>query len=415
MGYGRRGGRLQAGEAASASPTPSGVEAWPRLRQSVPMRELVDGSTAIVRGALAEGCSFFAGYPITPASPILMAMLRELPRVGGVAIQGEDEIASIGMCIGAALTGARAMTATSGPGVSLYSENVGLAVMGEVPLVIVDVQRLGPATGGATTVAQGDVQFVRWGTSGGFPLIVLAPSSVAECYQLTREAFRFAQRFRCPVFLLADKELALTLATVEAGEAGGDWGAAAPPASGEGEPEPADAARVYRYDPPEGVPPLRSYGGPATVRFTGSTHDERAIITKDPATVAALNRHLIAKIEEHRGEIERVTLDLQPGARTLWLSYGVTAGAVREAAAEARSRGAKVSTAVVQTLWPVPETILGHALNGVDRVVVAELNPGLYRREVERLAYRRGLRDVRGLHRLDGELVTPSQLLETLP
>lgn len=378
------------------------------------MRELVDGATSIVRGALAEGCSFFAGYPITPASPILMGMLRELPRHGGVALQAEDEIASIGMCIGAALTGARAMTATSGPGVSLYSENVGLAVMGEVPLVVVDVQRLGPATGGATTVAQGDVQFVRWGTSGGFPLIVLAPSSVPECYQLTREAFRFARRFRCPVFLLADKELALTLATVEAGEAGGDWGEA-PAATGGGGASAAGDGPVYRYHPPDGVPPLRPYGRGETVRFTGSTHDEHAIITKDPATVAALNRHLVAKIEDHRGEIERVALDLQAGARTLWLSYGVTAGAVREAAAEARRRGERVSTAVVQSLWPFPEATLGRALAGIDRVVVAELNHGLYRREVERLAWRAGVGEVEGVHRLDGGLITPEQLLETLP
>ncbi|NJL29098.1 MAG: pyruvate flavodoxin/ferredoxin oxidoreductase, partial [Thermoanaerobaculia bacterium] len=180
------------------------------------MRELLDGATALARGALEGGCNFFAGYPITPASPILMAMMRELPKVGGVAIQGEDEIASIGFCIGAAMAGARAMTATSGPGISLYSENVGLALMGEVPLVIVDVQRLGPATGGATTVAQGDVQFVRWGTSGGYPLIVLAPSTIAEHYHLVREAFALAERFRCPVFVLTDKELALTQGTIDA-------------------------------------------------------------------------------------------------------------------------------------------------------------------------------------------------------
>ena len=115
------------------------------------MREFMDGAEAITRGALAAGCNFFAGYPITPATPILLRMLRELPKVGGVGIQGEDEIASLGMCIGAAMTGAKAMTATSGPGLSLYSENIGLAIMGEVPLVIVDVMRLGPATGGATT------------------------------------------------------------------------------------------------------------------------------------------------------------------------------------------------------------------------------------------------------------------------
>ncbi len=377
------------------------------------MRELVDGCTAIVRGALAAGCDFFAGYPITPASPILMAMMQEVPRRGGVAVQGEDEIASIGMCIGATLAGSRAMTATSGPGISLYSEQIGLAIMGEVPLVIVDVQRLGPSTGGATTVGQGDVQLVRWGTSGGYPVIALAPSSIPECYRLTARAFELAERFRCPVFLLADKELGLTLGTVDQA----DWGEVAPPsprlaASFAGE----SADPPYCYDPPDGVPPLRPYGGDGTVRFTGSTHDEGAWITKDPATIEALNRHLIAKIEAHRDEIERVTLDLEPGARTLWLAYGITAGAVRAAVARARRSGRKVSAAVVQSLWPVPETALAAALEGIERVVVAELNPGQYRREIERLAGGLARRpEVVGLDRLDGGLITPDQLLETLP
>jgi len=168
------------------------------------MREFTDGSTAIVRGALAAGCTFFAGYPITPASPILVAMMRELPKLGGVAIQAEDELASIGMCIGAVMAGARAMTATSGPGISLYSENIGLAIMGEVPLVIVDVQRQGPSTGGSTTVGQGDVQFVRWGTAGGYPLIALAPSSIPECYSLTMKAFDLADKYRNPACIMAE-------------------------------------------------------------------------------------------------------------------------------------------------------------------------------------------------------------------
>ena len=179
------------------------------------MREFIDGATAVARGALDSGCTFFAGYPISPATPLLLHMIRELPKTGGVAIQAEDEIASICMCIGAAMTGSRALTATSGPGISLYSENIGLAIMGEVPLVIVDVQRLGPATGGATTPGQGDVQFVRWGTSGGYPIIALAPGSVAECYSLTRRAFDLAERFRCPVFLLTDKEMFLSMSTVD--------------------------------------------------------------------------------------------------------------------------------------------------------------------------------------------------------
>jgi 2-oxoglutarate ferredoxin oxidoreductase subunit alpha len=381
------------------------------------VRELIDGSTAIVRGALDAGCDFFAGYPITPASTILMAMMREMPPRGGTAIQAEDEIASIGMCIGAAMSGARALTATSGPGISLYSENLGLAIMGEVPLVVVDVQRLGPATGGATTVGQGDVQFVRWGTAGGFPIIALAPSSIADCYRLTRRAFELAERFRCPVFLLTDKELNLTTNTIEVGAAGGLRSDAPRPPSRGGVDAPAGPAaarpafRPYRYDPADTVPTLSPIGGDDLVRFTGSTHDERAFLTKEPRTVERLSEHLAAKIERHRDEIEQVEADLAPGARTLLIAYGVTAGAQREAVRTARASGRAVSALTVQSLWPVPERALATALEGIDRVVVAELNQGQYRLEIERLA---GGRTVVGLQRIDGRLLTPAQFLESI-
>ena len=365
------------------------------------MREFTDGSSAIVRGALDAGCTFFAGYPITPASPILMQMMRELPKVSGVAVMGEDEIASIGMCIGATLAGSRAMTATSGPGLSLYSENIGLAIIGEVPLVIVDVQRLGPATGGATTVGQGDVQFVRWGTAGGYPVIALAPSTVAECYSLTRRAFDLAERFRCPVFLLTDKELNMTTTTVEVDDYE--------------KPEVRTRARLpateppYRFVPAGEVPPLAQYGGEGVVRFTGSTHDERALITKAPGKVAQLNEHLRAKIEDHAGETEFCVHDSQPGATTLFVSYGITAGAMREAVATLRECGMSVSALTLQSLWPVPERAILTALEGVKRVVVAELNHGQYRREVERLA---GTAEVIGLNRVDGELIAPESFME---
>lgn len=380
------------------------------------MREFTDGSTAMVRGALDAGCTFFAGYPITPASPILMMMMRELPKVGGVAIQGEDEIASIGMCIGAAMSGARAMTATSGPGISLYSENIGLAVMGEVPLVIVDVQRMGPATGGATTTAQGDIQFARWGTAGGYPIIALAPSSVAECYVLTMKAFALAERFRSPVFILTDKELNMTSTTVDIGayrqvsdDTGGGIDAERPGAgpSGAGR----EAFTPYRYDPPDGVPPMARYGDDEILRFTGSTHDEGAFITKDPQTVNRLNRHLAEKIEAHRDEIELVDADLESGARTLLVSFGITAGAMREATQAARRTGRKVSALTVHSLWPVPETALRNAMKNVERVVVAELNLGQYRREIERIG---DGREVVGLNRVDGELIAPDQFLEAI-
>ena len=373
------------------------------------MREFTDGSTAMVRGALAAGCTFFAGYPITPASSILVAMLRELPKVGGVAIQAEDELASIGICIGATMAGARAMTATSGPGISLYSENIGLAIMGEIPLVIVDVQRLGPSTGGATTVGQGDVQFVRWGTGGGYPIIALAPASIPDCYILTMRAFDLAERFRCPVFLLTDKELNMTMNTVEVDQyvdvpvrARKKYRAKH---NGEG------IVAPYRYHPPDGVSPMAHYGEDVVVRFTGSTHDERAFITQHPPTVDALNRHLAAKIEEHVDEIEMVRADLEAGAETLLISYGITARAMCESVRTARAQGRKVSALTIQSLWPVPEIAIRTALAGVERIVVAELNLSQYRREIECIAHGR---EILGLNRVDGKLISPDQFLEMI-
>jgi 2-oxoglutarate ferredoxin oxidoreductase subunit alpha len=375
------------------------------------MREFIDGNTAIARGALDAGCDFFAGYPITPATPILLSMMRELPKANGVAVQGEDEIASLGFCIGAALAGRRAFTATSGPGISLYSENIGLAIMGEVPLVIVDVQRMGPATGGATTAAQGDLQFIRWGTSGGYPVIVLCPATVADCYVLTMRAFDLAERFRCPVFVLTDKEVASTMDTVDASEL-------AP--VGVRERVIAESECLFKpcdYPQPDSNVPMSPYGGPHLLRFTTSTHDECGYLTKSPSKVERLNRHLIDKIALHQDEIDLVREDRQEEAQVLFVSYGITARAVQEAVREARASGHFVSSLTLLSLWPVPEGAIREAAAGMSKVVVAELNDGQLRREVERLVCMPSGRgpwpkQVLGVHRLDGELITPQQILE---
>ncbi len=370
------------------------------------MREFINGADAIARGALDAGCTFFAGYPITPATPILLHMIQELPKVGGVAIQGEDEIASIGFCVGAAMTGMRAMTATSGPGISLYSETVGLAIMGEVPLVIVNVQRMGPATGGATTVAQGDIQFMRWGMSGGYPVIVLAPTDVTSCYNLTRRAFDLAERFRVPVFIATDKETVSSNATVDVESY---------------QPVPVrervlaaqnGAFTPYRYQPAGDVPPMAYYAGPHIVRFTGSSHDERGYLSKKQRDVGALNTHLTAKIDEHADEIALVESDRQAGAETLILSYGITARSAAEAVQQVRAAGRKVSLLTVYSLWPVPEQAIHAALAGVRRVIVPELNLGLYRREIERLAC--GAVEIVGVNRVDGGLISPGAIAEKL-
>lgn len=368
------------------------------------MKEFINGAQAIARAALRAGCNFFAGYPITPATPILLHMLEELPKVGGVAIQAEDEIAALGMCIGAAMSGARAMTATSGPGISLYSENIGLGIMGEVPLVIVDCQRMSPATGGATTTGQGDVQFLRWGTAGGYPVIVLAPTDAADCYTLTQRAFDLAERFRLPVFIATDKQTVLDSVAVETSDLQDI------PVRPRVLADPGGDFIPYHYPALADVPPMSPFGGPHILRFTGSSHDAQAYISKKLEDVGRLNLHLAAKIDEHLDEIALLRADLQDGAETLIISYGITACAMDEAVAIARRAGHNISALTVYSLWPVPERQIYEALDGIRRVVVAELNLGQYRREIERLA--KGGQEVIGVHRVDGELITPTQILD---
>ncbi|MFC1936304.1 pyruvate flavodoxin/ferredoxin oxidoreductase [Chloroflexota bacterium] len=368
------------------------------------MPEFINGAEAIVRGALHSGCNFFAGYPITPATPILTQMSQELPKVGGVAIQAEDEIAAIGMCIGAALTGARVLTATSGPGISLYSENIGLAIMGEVPMVIVDCQRMGPATGGATTVAQGDIQFLRWGTSGGYPVIVLAPSNVADCYTLTRKAFDLSERFRVPVFLAADKETVTTRSTIfeEAFEA--------IPVRERKYADEQTPFIPYQFPNLTDVPPMTPFGGPHLLRFTTSSHDERGYMSKQTDDLNRLNNHLRAKIIQHVDEISLVEIDLQENADTLLVSYGISAQAIFSAANELRNKGLNISTLVVYSLWPVPEREILTAIQGIRRIIVAELNHGQYQREIERLAAPE--QEILGIHKVNGELITEEEIIE---
>jgi len=373
-------------------------------------RQFINGGQAIAQGAISAGCNFFAGYPITPATPILHHMLRELPKIGGVAIQGEDEIASIGMCIGAAMTGAKCMTATSGPGMSLYSENVGLAIMGEVPLVIIDVMRLGPATGGATTVGQGDIQFARWGTPGGYPIIALCPTNPSDCYSLTIRAFRLATRFRCPVFLLTDREVVATMSTIETDDHSDIQRGT----------EPTEVKEPELFVPdsihePSDVPFLSRYGGKRIVRFTGSTHDEMGFLTKIPEKVGKLNAHLAAKIDKYNEEIESATADIQEGARTLLVSYGISARSSLEATRLIRERGRKVSNLTVHSLWPVPTNSITQALRGIERIIAAELNLGQYRVEIERAVQRvnNGI-EIVGVNRVDGELISPEQIMEAV-
>ncbi len=353
-------------------------------------REMVDGAAAIARGALNAGCNYYAGYPITPASGILSHMLRELPKIGGIGFQGEDEISSLGHCIGAAMAGATVFTATSGPGLSLYSENLGLAIMMEVPIVIAISQRLGPSTGAATASAQGDIQFMRWGTTGGYPMIVLSPTNISESYHLTKRAFKLAERFRTPVFLASDKDTVMTTESVSVHdmEHTPDW------------PEIPNGVIGKKLDPYRVDGPIHHY--------TGSSHNDEGHITKDPDIIATLNERLRMKIESNLDELSLVKSDLEAGADTLMVSYGVSARSMEAAVNEIRKVGDKVSSMTIYSLWPIPEKAIKYNLKGIKRVIVPEMNHGQYLREIERLVDRNV--ELVGINRVDTILITPEEI-----
>ncbi len=366
--------------------------------------EFIEGNEAIARGALKANCNFFAGYPITPSSSILHHMLNKLPRVGGVAIQGEDEIASIGMCIGAAMAGAKALTATSGPGISLYSENIGLAIIGETPLVIVNVQRQGPATGAATKGAEGDILFTRWCTSGGQPMIVLSPATVSEAYELTYRAFNLAEQYRVPVFLLTNKEVCVTRESVDLERVE--------------LPQLVDRTRVtigrpclpYSFKELHEAPEFAAIGGDQITRFTTSSHDEAGYLTTSPEVIQRMIDHYAAKIESAEEDIALVKQDIEAYAETLMISYGITSRSVAVAVKKMREQGYKVSSLTVQSLYPVPTTTLSKALVGIKRVIVPEMNMGQYIQEIQRLIPA-GVKVV-GVNKMDTTLISPDEIIE---
>jgi 2-oxoglutarate ferredoxin oxidoreductase subunit alpha len=365
----------------------------------------MEGNEAIAWGAKIAGCRFFAGYPITPATTIFNAMLAHLPPEGGVCLQGEDEIASIGFCLGASMAGEKVMTATSGPGISLYSEQISFAIGSEIPIVIVDVQRLGPSTGSATRGADGDIQFLRWGNSGGLPVIVLAPVDVADCVTLTVHAFNLAERFRCPVFIAANKEISMTRESVDLERIS--------------LPEVVDRRRAagkkafLPFSVSEGsrVPDFLPIGDKRLVRQTSSTHAEDGYITVDPAKIQQFQDRLHDKLADAIGEFTFYDEIGARGAETLVITYGVTGRAARSAVLELKAAGKPVSLLVLKTLWPVPEALIRQKADGVRKVVVAEMNLGQYVREIRRVLCDKPVEFVGAMN---GNLITPARLKEVL-
>jgi 2-oxoglutarate ferredoxin oxidoreductase subunit alpha len=365
---------------------------------------LMQGNEAIGWGALAAGCRFFAGYPITPSSEIAEMLAWELPRVGGKFIQMEDEVASLAAVIGASVGGLKAMTATSGPGFSLMQENLGYAAMAEVPCVIVNVQRLGPSTGQPTSPSQGDIMQSRWGTHGDHPIIVLYPSSVLEAFNLTVVAFNFSEKYRTPVVLLADEAVAHTREKVEL------------PAVETLE----IMERVATSVPPEWykpyannvsfVPSMVSFGEGYRYHITGLMHDEAGFPTRRLDEINPWIERVMRKIATSTEEIVLVEED-QPRARTVVVACGATARSAKQAVKMARARRHKVGFIKLLTIWPFAEETIEQVGRSARRVIVPEMNLGQLALEVERIV---GRQKVVRVNRADGELIPPEWILEAI-
>ncbi|MCX8127621.1 MAG: 2-oxoacid:acceptor oxidoreductase subunit alpha [Synergistetes bacterium] len=365
------------------------------------------GNRAVAMGAIMAGVRFYAGYPITPSSEIAEILSAELPKVGGIFIQMEDEIGSMAAAIGASLAGLKSMTATSGPGFSLKQENIGFAIMAEVPVVVVDVQRGGPSTGTPTKPFQGDFMQARWGSHGGFPLIVLSPSTVKECFDLTIEAVNLAERFRSPVILLTDEIVGHMREKMEI-------------------PEECEVKivnrkkpstsfldyRPYRADPEDDIPPMAAYGEGYCFHVTGLVHDEYGLPTNDPKVIEALNLRLLRKFEKGKDLLVKFSTFATDDADVLVVAFGCVARSAMGAIREARKLGYKVGLFRPVMLWPFPDEPLREAASKVKAIIVPEMNPGLMVREVERAI--RGKCEVYSLLRLDTEMITPGQILEKI-
>lgn len=367
---------------------------------------LMQGNDACVQAAIDAGIRFFAGYPITPSTEIAEGMASALPSLGGKFIQMEDEIASIAAIIGASLTGAKAMTATSGPGFSLMQENLGYACMTEVPCVIVNVQRVGPSTGVATAPAQGDVMQARWGTHGDHPAIALTPWSVQEVYSLTIKAINLAERFRTPVILLLDEVIAHLREGVKL-------------------PDPKELRLVERPRPLENsasfepfggaedqVPPMADFGTGYRCNYTGLIHDEVGHPTTSLKVANQLIRRLVGKVEKNKAEIihwEDIKID---DAEIVVFAYGCSARSAMRALKDARELGIKVGMVRPTTIWPFPEqAVEAIAKRGIP-ILVPEMNLGQLVFEVERIVA--GRCKVKGLSRVDGQLITPDEILSAV-
>lgn len=368
---------------------------------------VLTGNEACAEGALAAGMRFYAGYPITPSSEVAEVLAVELPKLGGVFIQMEDEIASMGAIIGGSLAGVKSMTATSGPGFSLMQENIGFAAMAEVPCVVVNVMRGGPSTGLPTLPAQGDVMQARWGTHGDHPIIVLAPFSVAETYELTVRAFNLSEQYRTPVILLLDEIIGHVNEKVELipAEQLEIVNRTRPE-------EPPQEYKPYRHTA-SGVPPMVPYGEGYRFHVTGLAHDETGFPTNSAAEIGRLMERQHRKIEQARDHIVAVERFMMEDAEIGIIAYGSTARSARHAVRLAREAGKRVGLLRLKTLWPFAEVEIRSHLGQIKQWIVPEMNLGQMAHEVEWAVA--GAVPVASLNKVNGDPISPAEICQVIP
>jgi len=364
----------------------------------------MQGNIAVGEGAIAAGANIFAGYPITPSSEIAEHASINLPKTGGMYVQMEDELGSIGAVVGASMAGAKAYTATSGPGISLMNENIGLACMVEAPCVIINVQRVGPSTGLATKPAQGDLMQVRWGTHGDHSIIALSPSSVQECFDLTVKAFNLAERFRTPVFVLMDGLVGQMYETINI------------PEKVETEyRKVADCSplefKPYDFDEENLVPSFAPYGGKRINKANGSGHGRDGYPDSSPENYDILVKRLINKIENKKEDICLYDDYKCEDADILVVAYGCSVRSGIAAVEKARKKGIKAGLLKLKTVWPFPDHLIKKYSENVSKLIIPELSLGQLKGEIKK--YVKNV-SVVGVNKNNGLPITPDEIINEM-
>lgn len=365
----------------------------------------IQGNQACARGAIKAGCKFFAGYPITPSTEIAEEMALLLPREGGIFIQMEDEIGALGAVIGAAWSGLKGMTATSGPGFSLMQEHIGYAAMTETPLVVIDVQRGSPSTGQPTMASQSDMMQARWGSHGDYEIIALAPSSVQECFDFTIEAFNLSEKYRNPVMVMADEIVGHMREKITI----------------------PDKVKIIKRKRPkedpekfvpfkagsDGTTEMPPFGEGYKIPVTGLTHDERGYPdASNPEGHEKLVKRLCDKILNHRKDITRVKNYHTEDADFAVIAYGAPIRSVATAIKDLRRKGRRVGYMKIDTPWPFPEDEVRKVAEAAEKLLVVEMNLGQIFYEVQRAA--NGMAKVEILPKLGGEVHNPDEIKDKI-